>query len=858
MRYVPGSVKKSAAGEFFLARYKECETIGEPPVDSTGVSTVIADAMQTIRKISHIDATSYFSEANKRRRLNGGLDPVDLGHSSVGKPVRLDEDEQNQAREQPHVQITDGRTFSDVLFELRDLICDSLDRRGGGRYILCFDNTEHVPLTKGVTQRKRVKVSASEGRGRYEQVSKANKFVLQTVTLRGLHPDLPTEIVIPASELRIKQRADARDAFHTVLETLDEKEQVSARFDLLLDQRLFEQLADKQQHVLLDYSDRPNWEAEQEMVGVPPMVRLESRDLEPVEQFCHLDRPLPANWPRYLHSSRHRNRLIEFISFHLLDRKTGRHFPNLSVDSEFIIEGHCLSPKSAVQLLSEKPSWLDGESADCARRLRDTPIRVRYDSLANRVTTLLCDDEDAPATTTGRLNLTNQCGETDMSAFWFIKKLAPPVVEIHSTDTDYIFWGLMYLFIERTVVQERSKDVFEKRNGRKPTRQDMNEVEAIARVLQPTRNTKILIYRRKQMATAAAAASETDSSTAKGKKRTKQPLLPPAPVDDEGFAIPQKPKPATAEPQSNLITSRELHTARQATSDKTEQHQWIDINTLYDCMSRDPKLLHANEQQNHFLVAEFVAAALAAGSDYTDCFYYVPHQHFLGSYAALKEALVLMDNNERDRRVAHVRYGPDASRNFILRMISRRPVIDKHFYSLLVKMAYYSAFKRTHFKNVAFDVVVAMKMPDFTNFFNQKEKDPKKHFPTQADLEDSWWQLCYILETVCFQIGTNTNANLAICPARYRYSIARNRQEEAAEFDHFLSDTAPKDKRALVENRCSKTVLGSEPDFGKCVDEIAEQRAYSGLSEKSIEIVRHALMTRSNVERFVQTFSISK
>lgn len=152
-----------------------------------------------------------------------------------------------------------------------------------------------------------------------------------------------------------------------------------------------------------------------------------------------LDANVPKEWDDYLGDrAKTRKYIIAFICYHLL-QADGPYKMQLRHDARFVIDGHCLSHEQMTELGVDMPMFSEEQNrrieiVGIDAVLEDVPLVA---SLCNGQRRIVAD-----------ARLTNTNGEADFLPFFYINIItqnyeSPCVALILSTDSDYLYYGLM-------------------------------------------------------------------------------------------------------------------------------------------------------------------------------------------------------------------------------------------------------------------------------------------------------------------------------------------------------------------------------------------------------------------------------
>ena len=385
---------KSQAREAVIARWPKCCT------DSNPVKNIKVSIVDITQALSSLDAEKVVFTGNPNNNRASAANQL----FQLGLPLTNNEDDE-EVLHQNDTERSNAKTIKDVVNEIKSLVeKESMINGSLGLVIINFDK-RGVSLAKAPTQKRRRNVLQSQGKGLFKfSVLKDRNLKFDSISIVGSEFQK-----IPRSEFRYKELVDGKCIVYTWLTNSAQKD-IEIRFEDV----------EKFHDLVKGHSAESCIEIPLEVCKIIPR---NIEDLEPFENFLNLDRKIPERWKEYMsRDGRNRQKFIRFIAQHLLSPDSPCRFA-VHPTGSVLVDGHFFTRDNIKQLGLPMP----GNEQD----IEFTPIMLSYREGKRHIQF--------------EHKLKNHLGETDFSAFFYIKQLEASPFKIVSTDTDFIYNSLMFL-----------------------------------------------------------------------------------------------------------------------------------------------------------------------------------------------------------------------------------------------------------------------------------------------------------------------------------------------------------------------------------------------------------------------------
>ena len=393
---VSSSSKKSEGKKEFVAQWPQAFTTECP--DDADYDIVLDDTTQRLQSIS------------PEKEVYGLGMPFPLASSS--SLMLLEKDEQQQDR-------SHAMTFLELLQQLKKPIEDSIANSQRARtFVICLDK-HYTPLAKSQVRRARREAILSHGKGLFKKYLKkcgmlsfeAARF--NSFAEKAKRQNLPSSFVnqfkdFEKKDFRFKTLGNGKQFMFIWFNAASD----GRPYEIRIDETLFK----------LRFSES----TDQKFVEfMPGDYTLELHELEDFSTHLDFKKRLPERWIEFMSTQRTaRDHLLRFICKNFFS-KTGEARIHLDSKSRVIVDGHHLDVETLVEMGMRRQ--------DIPPDHHDVPLSLSFGNGTERVLKFMPE-------------LRNKIGETDFSGYFFLERLAKVGALIHTTDTDILYYGLIYYF----------------------------------------------------------------------------------------------------------------------------------------------------------------------------------------------------------------------------------------------------------------------------------------------------------------------------------------------------------------------------------------------------------------------------
>ncbi len=372
---------------------------------------VIIDMTQTFQSIQS-ERVSWQAESSKRLRVDEAFaNTSTLAQQNGGSRAM-------------------ARSIREVIRELRRPVMPFL--RAGMTVVMNFDKYGS-PLSKVATQRMRRSHAENTGKGLFRRDFLEPRGLAMAdfrgMYVRGLNDTLfPPLLECLPEQFRLKHLVDGSLLlFVHLVDTSPQKQRWELRIADVDD--FAERL--RQEH-LVEGKVKRGVAFYDCLESDQSKLELQSRELPPFENILDLNAKMPEHWSEYVNQmgSNNRAKFLQFFAYQLLQGQEKLAVPQ---GCQVILDGH-YATKAMCRHLGFREEEIPEDP-------ENVPILVEL-ALVQGAT---------PAKDTWKRTfrfvheLRNSLGETDFSAFFYVRALRPKVACIISTDTDFIWYGLSFL-----------------------------------------------------------------------------------------------------------------------------------------------------------------------------------------------------------------------------------------------------------------------------------------------------------------------------------------------------------------------------------------------------------------------------